>query len=49
MCFTVATIPDDLAEGDETFLVKLTDATVPQGEDPVGIGDFDGYCDDPGQ
>ena len=36
--FTVATIADDLAEGDETFLVKLTDATVPQGQDPVGIG-----------
>ena len=36
--FTVATIPDDLAEGDETFLVKLTDATVPQGEAPVGVG-----------
>ena len=37
--FTVATIPDDLAEGAETFLVKLTDATVPPGGAPVGIGD----------
>ena len=36
--FTVATVRDDLAEADETFVVKLTGVSVPPGAAPVAIG-----------